>query len=135
MNETQGMQQILFDGFIEFLHSQKQLQTAKDLNPELLYEWIHSPDGVHTGRVILSVGVPLLDELLGKKYDAQINVEVDVFDRVDVPKGTHVKIWKHKEGPLTSGWKEKKGEERRKRRGEQGGGDAGVFQGRKEKKA
>lgn len=131
MTEIEGMQQILFREFIEFLHGQKQLQTAKDLNPELLYEWIHSPDGMHTGRVILSVGVPLLDELLGKKFDAQINVEVDVFDKVDVPKGTHVKIWKHKEGPLTSGWKaEKKGEERRKRRGERGGNNAGVLQAR-----
>lgn len=105
--EIRQMQKILFKGFIKFLHGQRQLQTAKDVNPELLYERIYSPDGVHTGRVILSSGTHGLSTRMGVKYDAKVNVEVDVFDMASVPKGTHVKIWAHKEGPLTSGWKEK----------------------------
>ena len=109
MNETdvRDLQKRLFKMFIEFMKRQDKITKVSDMVPGLQYVWVRSPDRIHTGRAILWKGVPLLNEMEGKKTDAQINVEISVS--IDKPNNryTHTRIWHHKKGaPFFQGWKE-----------------------------
>jgi hypothetical protein len=73
--------------------------------PDLLYTWIHSPDGLNTGRALLRVGGDKMKELLEEKdeTDAGINIEISPFGE----SATYVRIWRHKkDAPFFAGWKE-----------------------------
>lgn len=82
--------------FQDFLSKQDKINYAKDLIKDLLYSYISWLDGKVT-RCILSTGV-LMNT---KKYDAQLNIEVDSLSGHQ----TYVRIYHHIKGSkLSEGW-------------------------------
>ncbi len=88
------LQLSLFRQFMAWFKKQPRIHKYADLDDEITYTWMHSPDKISTGRVHLRSKCPL-DELMDEnKYDAMINVEIVPFGE----ETTHVRIWRHKKG-------------------------------------
>jgi hypothetical protein len=93
----------MFEDFIEYIKKHGKLKSVEDLDPELLYEWQHSPNGIDYGNHILRI-IPPDFELIGvdtARFDCMLNLEFRTFNTDD----TYVKIYYHNKGfPLSEGW-------------------------------